>query len=518
MPKHSIHAVTAAAALVCLTAAGPTPGTPTPGTPAPGATTPAPPAARFVPGPCPKPPEPIEALDGARCGRLEVPENRSRPGGRTIGLSVAVIPALDPAKPAREPVVFMAGGPGADTFDDIPFLVDSGLNKDRELIIMAQRGNLYDEPNLACPEIDRFNERAVGLGYDSDEAEQLMLKAVKDCRGRLTAAGVDLGAYNTTENAADFADLRKALNIRQWNVYGYSYGSNLALTYLRLHPEGIRAFAIDSITPPQHVTLPWTWASTAEGIDNIIEACAAQPACKDRYPDFRRTLTEQVRRLEAQPLTLDAAPPGGGKPVKVVLDGGALLNLIVAFTPRPEDLPAALDELSRGNPERFAKARAAGSVQKTGEFAHGLTQSVVCGEWAPGYTQTDVLNAGRKVYPAWPDTVLAEVPQLPFQYPACGIWNVQDRAAAQRLPTVSAVPALVISGTFDVKTGASWAKDVARNLSRSTSVLVPGIGHWVVPQSPCAQSVLASFFDRPTAPDTRCVDDVEPKPFTIIPE
>ncbi|KOU42498.1 transporter [Streptomyces sp. WM6373] len=522
MPKHTLHAVTAAAALVCLTAFGPTPGGPAAGGTAspdsrsadPGTAAPA----RFVPGPCPKPPEPIEALGDARCGYLEVPENRSRPGGRTIRLAVAVIAAIHPAKPPQDPVVFMAGGPGADTFDDIPFLVDSGLNKDRDLIIMAQRGNLYDRPNLACPEVDRFNAQAVGLGYDSEQAEQLMLKAVKDCRDRLTAQGIDLSAYNTTENAADFADLRKALNLRQWNVYGYSYGSNLALTYLRLHPEGIRAFAIDSITPPQHVTLPWTWASTAEGIDNIIEACAAQPACKDRYPDFRQMLTEQVRRLEAHPLTLNVEPPGGGKPVTVVLDGGALLNLIVAFSPRPEDLPAALDELAAGNPERFAKARAAGSVQRTGEFAHGLTQSVVCGEWAPGYSQTDVLNAGRKVYPAWPDTVLAEVPQLPFQYPACRIWDVADRAAAQRVPTVSSVPALVISGSFDVKTGASWAKDVARNLSRSTSVLVPGIGHWVVPQSPCAQSVLASFFARPTAPDTSCVDDVEPKPFTIIPE
>ncbi|WP_404961422.1 alpha/beta fold hydrolase [Streptomyces sp. 147326] len=517
MPKHSIRAATTAAALVCLTAFGPTASSAaSPPAQSAGRAGPAAPS-RFVPGPCPKPPEPIEALSSARCGFLEVPENRSRPGGRTIKLAVAVIAAVNPAKPAQDPVVFMAGGPGADTFDDIPFLVDSGLNKDRELIVMAQRGNLYDQPNLACPEVDRFNERAVGLGYDSQQAEQLMLKAVKECRDRLTADGIDLSAYNTTENAADFADLRKALGIPRWNVYGYSYGSNLALTYLRLHPEGIRAVAIDSVTPPQVVTLLWTWGSTAEGVSNIFEGCAAQPACKDRYPDLPQLLTEQVRKLEAHPLTLNVPPPGGGKPVKVVLDGGALLNLIVAFTPRPKDIPAALDELSRGNPERFARARAGGSVQKVGEFAHGLTNSVACSEWAPGYTEPDVLKAGRKAFPGWPDTVLAQVPQLPFQYPVCRIWNVPDRASVQRMATVSSVPALVVSGTFDVKTGASWAKGVARDLSRSTAVQVPGIGHWVVPQSPCAQRVLASFFARPTAPDTACVNDLEPEPFTIIP-
>lgn len=255
---------------------------------------------RFVPGACPKPPEPIEALSDAECGFLEVPENRSRPDSRIIGLAVARIPAAA-EKPAADPVVFMAGGPGADTFDDIPFLIDSGLNKDRELIVMAQRGNLYDRPNLACPEVDRFNEQAVGLGSDSQQAEQIMLKAVKDCRDRLTADGADLSAYNSTENAADFADLRRALDIPQWNVYGYSYGSDLALTYLRLHPEGIRAVAIDSVVPPQTVTLPWGWSSAAEGIDNIFAACAAQPACKDRYPDLPRLLTEQVRKLEANP-------------------------------------------------------------------------------------------------------------------------------------------------------------------------------------------------------------------------
>ncbi|MFC6984252.1 alpha/beta hydrolase [Streptomyces cirratus] len=276
--------------------------------------------------------------------------------------------------------------------------------------------------------------------------------------------------------------------------------------------------AIDSVAPSQFVTLPWTWGSTAEGIHNIFEACAAQPACKDRYPDLPRTLTEQVRKLEAHPLTLDVTPPNGGKPVKTVLDGGALLNLIVAFTPRPKDIPAALDELSRGNPERFAEARAAGSVQHVGMFAHGLTNSIACSEWAPGYSGHDVLKAGRKAFPGWPDSVLAQAPQLPFQYPVCGIWDVPDRSEVQRVPTVSSVPALVVSGTFDVKTGASWAKGVARDLSRSTAVQIPGIGHWVVPQSPCAQRVLASFFARPTAPDTSCVDGLEPEPFTIVPK
>ncbi|MFD8980057.1 alpha/beta fold hydrolase [Streptomyces sp. NPDC059564] len=474
-------------------------------------------ASRFVPGPCPRTPEPIEALATARCGFLEVPENRARPGGRTIRLAVAVIPAAS-AKPARDPVVFMSGGPGGETFDDIPFLVSSGLNRDRELIIMAQRGNLYDKPDLACPELDRFYARSVGLPSYAPQTERAMLDAVKQCRDRLAADGTDLSAYNSAENAADFAGLRTALGIKQWNVYGHSYGSNLALTYLRLHPQGIRAVALDSVAPAQYVSLPFAWATAREGLDNLYTACAAEPRCKNRYPDLERTVNEQVRKLQAQPLTLSVRPPQGGDPVKVVLDGGALVNLLVAKAIPFKDVPAAIDELGRGRPERFARARAAGSVQVDGQTAHGLTQSVVCSEWVPGHSPSDVLKAGREAFPQWPESVQAQAPQLAFQSPMCRIWNVPDRTTGQRVATTSSVPTLFINGTFDMKTSPSWARKAASSLSHSTTVQVPGIGHWVVPQSPCAQKVLASFLARPSAPDTGCVAGLRWEPFTITPK
>ncbi|AJF63730.1 alpha/beta fold hydrolase [Streptomyces vietnamensis] len=467
-----------------------------------------------MPAPCPQTPEPVPG----RCGFLEVPENRTHHhgGSRTIRLAVAIIPAAS-TQPADEPVVFMEGGPGGDAFDNIPFLISSGVNRNHDLIVMAQRGTLHSQPNLACPEIDRFNVRAVGLRYDAPSTGRLLVRATEECRDRLTAAGIDLSAYNTTENAADFAALRRALGIDRWNVYGYSYGTNLALTYLRRHPEGIRSVAIDSIAPPQVVNLPWTWDSAAEGIGEIFAACEAQPRCKSRYPHLRRTLDEQVRRLEAHPLTLMAQPPAGGNPVKVVLDGGALVNILVANTVRAVDVPAALDELAHGNPERFARARAVDASTVIGAFAHGLTQSVACAEWVPGYGERDVLKAGRRNFPGWPDTVLAQAPQLPFQYDMCRAWNVPDRTAIQRVATFSRVPALLLSGTFDAKTGASWAHVAAGTLPDSTSVRIPGIGHWVVPQSPCAASVLSSFLDRPTAPDTGCVAGLAPQPFTITP-
>jgi pimeloyl-ACP methyl ester carboxylesterase len=65
------------------------------------------------------------------------------------------------------------------------------------------------------------------------------LAATEACQRDLAATGADLSAYNSTESAADFADLRKVLGIDVWNVYATSYGSYVAQTLMRDHPEGI---------------------------------------------------------------------------------------------------------------------------------------------------------------------------------------------------------------------------------------------------------------------------------------
>ena len=83
----------------------------------------------------------LPALRTARCGFLVVPENRSDPRGRTIRLAVAVVPAVA-ERPAPEPLVFLEGGPGGSAFLESQRLVDAGFNRDRDLILVDQRGTL----------------------------------------------------------------------------------------------------------------------------------------------------------------------------------------------------------------------------------------------------------------------------------------------------------------------------------------------------------------------------------------
>jgi hypothetical protein len=131
---------------------------------------------------------------------------------------------------------------------------------------------------------------------------------------------------------------------------------------MRDHPEGIRTVTIDSVAPPDIVGLTWTWGSAREGITTIFRACEAEPRCAGRYPHLRQTFTRLVRQLEAEPLVEHVRPPQGGDPVKVVLDGGTVVNMLVGNTPKHADVPAAIWELAHGNPQRFLEARAAASV------------------------------------------------------------------------------------------------------------------------------------------------------------
>ncbi|MFJ8074819.1 alpha/beta fold hydrolase [Streptomyces sp. NPDC096176] len=472
--------------------------------------------ARYEPGPCPKTPEPIEALEDARCGTLTVPENRAEPNGRTIELGVAIVPAAS-ATPKPDPIVWLAGGPGDDAVGEAKMAIDGGLNRDRDVILMSQRGTYSAEPNVLCPNIDAFNARAVGLVHDAPSTERLHVEATKTCHDRLAARGIDLSAYNDTESAADYDDLRTALGIKQWNLYAISYGTHLALVYMRLHPDGLRSAGLDGILPPSRSGSAATWSSARQGFDGLFKACADQPACNKRYPNLSATFDKLVRGLEAKPVTTTVTIPGHDKPVKVVLDGGALVNWMTSATHVAPQVPAALDELANGRPQRIAQQYAGGKLSPAamGRVAHGLVYGVFCSEWTPYESRDEALRGGQEAFPSFPRSVQAQAPQLTFLRPDCEVWNVPAAAPSIRDATRGDIPTLALSGSFDAQTGADNGPYVARTLSRAEVVTVPYEPHVVFATSKCAQEIAVSFFDTPDAAKTECLKSLKAPEFEI---
>ncbi|MBS7544103.1 alpha/beta fold hydrolase [Ancylobacter oerskovii] len=484
-------------------------------------------AASFEEGACPRTSVPVPALQEARCGYLTVPETRARPGSRMIRLPVALLPARD--KKADDPIVYLEGGPGGPVMPSATVMVEAGFNRFRDVILMGQRGSLYAQPSLICPEVDATGGPLVGMRRNGEQARELYVGANRACRERLAREGVDLSAYNSTESAADLADLRKALHIPLWNVLGVSYGTDLALTYMRQHPEGIRSVILDSVLPPALASVALNWTSQRQGLDAIFAACAADAACRQRYPDPLGTLEALVRAYEAKPLKTrlvpalyPLAPPEPDAPaVDVVIDGASIAYWAGAASELYGNrLPELLYEMAAGRMEGVASIIAAiGFAHSAEPLSYGLQNGVMCSEWIAYEAADSVLQAGLRAFPAYPASVRSQAPQFPFAAEVCKVWNVARAPEAQRDPTASAIPTLVIAGSYDAMTSAQNARFVARSLPRATLIVLPGIGHYVLPKSDCARSVMYSLLTAPDSrPDVSCVDALNVPPFVIAPE
>lgn len=476
----------------------------------------------FMPGPCPVPPQPIAQLRHARCGRLIVPENRQHAGGPTISLAVAII-AASSSQPQRDPIVWLAGGPGDDAITEIPMALAGKLNANRDVIFMSQRGTYTARPRLTCESVDRWAAKTLNMPYDAAATGKAYSDATLECRRELAGRTSDLAAYNTLESADDLEDLRVALHLAKWNVYGISYGTDLALTYLRQHPDGIRSVAIDGVFPPSIAGGAAAWTSAAEGINAVFKACRDQAPCRKRYGDIGATFRRLVIEYEASPKTVKVQIPGHSGKVNVKISGGMLLQWAVSpGTHVAAKLPASIYALAHGDPAPIASTWAAPKLDTAGigVLGNGLFYGVSCGEWVPYETEQSVVAAGRRAFPTFPISILRNAPNLPFLRENCRDWNVPAVSSLVRMVTKSAVPALVINAQYDAQTAASFGAYVAKTLPNSTVVTIPNVAH-VAFGSPsaaanaCAYAIARSFFNAPNKADTSCVGKVPATRFVI---
>src|SRR5262245_59097817 len=89
---------------------------------------------------------PLLKKAGARCGVVEVAEERSKPD-RKIGLNVVVVPALHP-KTGVPPMFYFEGGPGIAATDAAEFYAGPGTiyRELRDVVLVDQRGTGGSNP------------------------------------------------------------------------------------------------------------------------------------------------------------------------------------------------------------------------------------------------------------------------------------------------------------------------------------------------------------------------------------
>ncbi len=476
---------------------------------------------KFEPGPCPI--NPTENTPVAiRCGTLRVLEKRDQPDSGDVLLQVMILRSTG-ENPQPDPIVYLEGGPGGSAVVNLEQWITpvTPLLEERDVILVDQRGTGFSTPSLACDE--EFSDATI---FDTPD------NVLGECITRLQDAGVDRSAYTTFENAADLKELREALGLEQWNLYGVSYGTRLALASMATDPTGIRSVVLDStypLTVDLYDTLP---SNGLRSFRAVFDACAADAECDATYPDLENRFYETIDRLNAEPQQIKGTHPVNGTNLTYLINGDAFVSVLYQSLYLPEvipDVPQAIDAAANGNAQAiwdlliapvFPDPDAVEQYQEEAldlgresfppAITDGMHLSVQCTEEVP-FTDIAEVEADARSLPD--EVVPGLVGSVVSMQGQCGIWAVPQRDAAELDPLINAdIPTLILAGSFDPITPPEWGRLVADRLNNETYLEIAGIGHAVIGGGECAATLIGTFIADPATFDpNQCT--IEPPDF-----
>lgn len=455
------------------------------------------------------------------CGWLTVPEDRSDPDNdSSIQLHVALF-SSDSPNPAPDPIVYLEGGPGGDALEAIPFVFEmrfAPFLANRDLIMFDQRGTGYSQPSLACPENKELIFDLLEEDISAEAASELGVEALLACHERLVADGVNLGAYNSAQSAADLNDLRLALGYEAWNLWGVSYGTRLAQTVMRDYPDGgVRSVILDSAYPLQVNLLTDTPANVARAMDVLFAGCAADAVCNEAYPDLEAVLTDAVAEMNEERIILPLNNVLTGERYEAFFGGDDLLGVVfqsLYVTEIIPDLPKLIYDVSQGDTTNLS-ALMSSFLLNTEFVSIGMQFSVQCFEENSFATRDEVMAAVE----AYPELVGV------FRYSAnlgvlalsiCDEWGAGMADALENTAVTSDIPTLILAGEYDPITPPAWGLLVQETLSNAYFYEFTGTGHGVSLSGDCGLAVVESFLAEPAdEPDTTCLVEVDSPEFTV---
>ena len=386
------------------------------------------------------------------CGFVTVPEDRSNPGGNRVRIAVAIVKA-EVGPTADDPIIYLDGGPGGESLEPLQFTfpqVFEPFAQTRDLVFFDQRGIGLSEPTLECTEDLDLTYELLDQDLPNARFLERQLEVVQQCRDRLVADGIDLSMYNSATNAADVADIRIALGYDEVNLLGISYGTRLAQTVMRDHPEGIRSVVLDSVYTPDVDLTASTPANLDRALDELFAGCAESTECAELFPDLEERLFALIEELEADPVTVEATDFINNDQYDVIVDGSGLLGVVFQGLYSEQlipVLPQLVDELERSSDATLAQLVSI-NLSNVPFLSLGMHLSVQCAEEIPFADPTEVAAADDP-YPEFIDFFDVSPNLGPVVFDLCDIWDVEPLGSVENEPISSQIPTLVLAGQYD---------------------------------------------------------------------
>lgn len=476
-------------------------------------------------------PEGIRAVPpiSLTCGTVTVPERHDATDGPTVRLPVAV---LDPGEGfAREdPVLYIDGGPGGDGIGQVEALSELPIAGNHVVVVIGQRGTRVAEPSFDCPEMEDARWDLLDQTLGTEAARSHYTDAVRRCFERVSAGGQgggggavtgaatappDMEQYDSATAADDLEAARVALGYDEWNLYGVSYGTRLALEVIRRHPGGVRSAVLDSAYPAEADRFGSMLPGSMRAFEAVEAACNADTACASVYPDLLDRLAAMYDRLEERPVDVTVPDPGSREQTTVRWDGDRTARAAYRAMYDTSLIPLLPFLLSSFEKDEFGLATTTYlQYEDSGStMSEGLFLAVECRERAP-FTDRQALESQAEEAPAWALASVAGEESID----ECDLWEAPPADESVTEPVRSEVPVLVLAGGFDPTTPPEWGRSVAEAQANGFFVLFPTYGH-AISFEPCAREMVGWFVDDPTVePDRTCLDELPAEPDWVLPE
>jgi pimeloyl-ACP methyl ester carboxylesterase len=429
----------------------------------------------------------------ARCGRLSVLENLAIAGGREVAIHFVVIDAEQPS--GRDPLLFVMGGNGSalKMLRRQPKLA-AEVTREDTVIFADHRGSTpWGVPDMSCPQ---FPE---GLDAAKSVADPVKVAA---CRKHLDER-LDVNLYGPYEAAQDLRELRLALGLPRWNVYGTSYGTTIAQRLLGLDGDAIGRIVFDGMSGAD--ANPFAEAFVIDPLLDLVEECAAAADCRQAYPDFERQLGSVTTALQRRPRSID------GRSVSNV-EYLARIREAMADPARRGRIPDAVARSARGDHRGWAALRNPDAEVPPGGRDPAFTwPSSVCRDEYPWRDDPGRSHPARRAVSAAIREGARLVDDESWDWGTfCARMGFTKSAPETVAVTTSDVPALMLVGALDLITPKTWNDRVARSLKNAQTVIFPSTGHYVLLRhQACAAELMRGFLQDPQVPlRTRCVDEL----------
>jgi len=426
-----------------------------------------------------------QEVDAER-GFFEVPEDRRIPGSRRI--RIGYVRFASTAKNPGPPIVYLAGGPGGSgvrTAMGPRFPIFMALREVADVIALDQRGTGLSAsiPDRATITPFPVMTHAGVTAWYREEMQKAWIDWSRN--------GIAMTGYNTEQNADDIEDLRRHLGVDKVNLWGISYGTHLALSVLKRHPNSIGRVALASlegqdqtIKRPAHIDM---------FLDRVDRLMGTDTAVRAAIPNMQTLMRRVHERLEADPATVIFAGENGPVDVKVGGFGVQLLaSALVANPPQLSMLPGIYLKLDAGQTDDLA------SIIPPPHRYFGISGMPEAMDMASGISPARLALIEREAKTA----VLGDAFNLPMPHLLGAIPGVDlgdDFRQSIRIDT----PALLVAGTLDGRTPLEEQAEVIAQFQNKTQVVVENAGHNVFEAHPEVQTQLVKFFREEPVSDTQ---------------